>query len=159
LFSKLAGTKDMRAMCHAYFRTSLFSGLTVGGGILCFMPFLPYLLGFAFPAEYHDPIETICWILVPGFLVIAFSIANDTFYLVTGTLRVGILVSVVGALINLPLIGFLAWKFPTVGVAWGLTSSMLWSAWHLGYAYYWYRRNVLGQPQPDSASDREKLPA
>ena len=159
LFSKLAGTKDMRAMCHAYFRTSLFSGVTIGAGILAFMPFLPIALQYMFKPEYREPIETICWILVPGFLVMSFSIANDTFYLVTGTLRVGILVSILGALINLPLIAFLAWKFPTVGVAWGLTASMMWSAWHLGYAFYWYRKNVVGGADPADIDPPEKLPA
>ncbi|MFT7485252.1 MAG: O-antigen/teichoic acid export membrane protein [Candidatus Paceibacteria bacterium] len=143
LFSNLAGTKNMRKMCLAYFRTSLFSGLTIGVGILLFLPLLPFIVERVLPPNYHEPIGTICWILAPGFVLLSFSIANGTFYLVTDTLHVGILVSIVGALINLPLIAYLAWSYPTVGVAWGLTISMAWSLWHPCYAYYWYRKNVV----------------
>ena len=141
--SKLAGMKDLRELCHTYFRTSLFSGLTIGGGLLAFVPFLPWILDLAFPEAYREPIFTICLILVPGYLVIAFSSANDTFYLVTGTLRVAILLSVVGALINMPLMAYLAWRWPTTGVAWALTISMLWSLFHPAYVWTWYRRNVV----------------
>ncbi len=149
--SKLAGVKDLRELCRTYFRTSLFSGLTIGGGLLAFLPFLPWVLELALPEAYGAPILTICLILVPGYLVIAFSSANDTFYLVTGTLRVAILLSVAGALVNLPLMAFLAWRWPTTGVAWALTLSMLWSLVHPAYVWSWYRRNVVragGAPAP-----------
>lgn len=140
--SQLAGRGDLGGMCRAYFRTSLYSGLVISAGILAMLPFLPFVLERALPWDFRDPIWTLCLILTPGFIVISFSIANDTFYLITKTLRVGIVVSIVGALINLPAIAFLAWAFPTVGVAWGLTVSMLWSLWHPGYVYYWYRKHV-----------------
>lgn len=146
VFSELAGAKDMRRMCHAYFRTSIYSGLTIGAGILAFLPFLPFVLEHAFPEDFREPIRTICWILTPGYIVLSFSIANDTFYLVTRTLRVGILVSIVGSLFNLPSVALLAWAFPTVGVAWGLSVMMMWSLFHPGYAYYWYRKNVVNGP-------------
>lgn len=162
--SKLAGMKDLRELCRTYFRTSLFSGLTIGGGLLAFLPFLPWVLELAFPEPYRDPILTICLVLVPGYLVIAFSSANDTFYLVTGTLRVAILLSVVGALVNMPLMAFLAWRWPTTGVAWALTISMLWSLVHPAYVWRWYRRNVVlagwpggaeGDPAPALHSARD----
>jgi O-antigen/teichoic acid export membrane protein len=157
VFSELAGAKDMRRMCQAYFRTSLYSGLAIGAGILAVLPLLPLVLEHAFPADYREPIRTICWILAPGYIVISFSIANDTFYLVTRTLRVGILVSVVGTLFNLPAVALLAWVFPTVGAAWGLTVMMFWSLWHPGYAYYWYRKNVLGRPAQAPRVPREAV--
>ena len=143
VFSELAGAKDMRRMCHAYFRTSIYSGLTIGAGILAFLPLLPWVLEATFPEDFREPIRTICWILTPGYMALSFSTANDTFYLVTRTLRVGIVVSIVGSLFNLPAVALLAWAFPTVGVAWGLTVMMFWSLWHPGYAYYWYRKNVV----------------
>jgi len=149
--SKLAGIRDMRQMCRAYFRTSLFSGLTIGGGILAFLPTLPWMLGIAFPESYHDPIFTLCLILVPGYLVIAFASANDTFYLVTGTLRVAILVSLLGAAINMPAMAYLAWRWPTVGVAWALSLSMLWSLWHPLYVWTWYRRYVVAPEREEAA--------
>jgi O-antigen/teichoic acid export membrane protein len=147
--AELAGAKDMRRLCQTYFRTSLYSGLIISSGLLMMLPFLPFVLSKAFPVDFRDPIWTICLILTPGFMVISFSIANDTFYLITKTLRIGIIVSVVGALINLPLIAALAWKFPTVGVAWGLSISMFWSLWHPIYVYGWYRKNVVA---PDEAA-------
>ena len=148
--SELAGAKEMRGLCRAYFRTSLYSGLLIGGAILAGLPLLPLLLERAFPSDFQAPIWTICLILAPGYVVISFSIANDTFYLVTKTLRVGILLSILGALINLPLIAALAWAFPTVGVAWGLSISMMWSLWHPAYVYWWYRRNVVAQGNPEA---------
>lgn len=141
--SEIAGRGDMRGLCRGYFRSSLFSGLLIGSGILLMLPLLPFVLERSLPRDFHDPIWTLCLILTPGFIVISFSIANDTFYLITKTLRVGIVLSIVGAMINLPAIGYLAWAFPTVGVAWGLTVSMLWSLWHPAYVYSWYRKNVL----------------
>ena len=151
-FSRLAKSKDMRAMCRAYFRTSVTSGVLIGSGILLFLPLLPFILEQFFRPEYHEPVRTLCWILAPGYVVISFATANDTFYLVTGTLRVGIIFSVVGAAINLPLTAYLAWRHPTVGAAWGLTISLAWSLWHPAYVYYWYRTNVL--KAPDSGEPR-----
>ena len=145
MFSEFAGQKDMRRVCTSYFRTSLFSGLSIGAGMLAILPLLPWVLQKTFPADYVDPVWTICLILTPGFLVVAFSIANDTFYLVTGTLRVGIIFSVVGAVLSITAVALLAWRYPTVGVAWGLTVTMFWSLWHPAYAFYWYRKNVVAK--------------
>ncbi len=149
--SKLAGVKDLRELCRTYFRTSLFSGLTIGGGLLAFLPFLPWVLELALPEAYGAPILTICLILVPGYLVIAFSSANDTFYLVTGTLRVAIQLWVDGAHLKQPLIAVQAWRWPTTRGAGALTLSMLWSLVHPAYVWSWYRRNVVragGAPAP-----------
>jgi len=141
--SELAGAGDLRGMCRAYFRTSFYSGLMISAIILAMLPFLPPVLEHAYTTEFQEPVWTLCLILMPGFMVVSFSIANDTFYLITKTLRIGILVSIAGAIVNLPAIALLAWAYPTVGVAWGLTVSMFWSLWHPAYVYSWYRRHVV----------------
>jgi O-antigen/teichoic acid export membrane protein len=141
VFSRYAGQGDLLRMCRAYFRASLYSGLLITTGILCSLPFLPWVIERAFPPDYHEPVWRVCRILVPGFALMSFAIANDTFYLVTDTLRVGILLSVAGTVVNTAVIAFLTSRYPTVGVAWGLDLTMTLSLMHNAYAWIWYRKH------------------
>ncbi len=141
VFSQYAGQKDLLRMCRAYFRASLYSGLLISTGILCSLPFLPWVIARAFPPDYHEPVWHVCRILVPGFMLMSFAIANDTFYLVTDTLRVGILLSIAGTLVNTLVIFLLTSNYPTVGVAWGLDFTMSLALMHNVYAWIWYRRH------------------
>jgi O-antigen/teichoic acid export membrane protein len=146
-------------MCRAYFRASLYSGLSISACLLGALPFLPWVIRWAFPADYHEPVWRLCTILVPGFALMSFAIANDTFYLVTNTLRVGIVISVLGTIANTVVVAYLAWRHPTVGVAWGLDFTMTLGLMHNAYAWHWYRRHrsrlraAVGAGSP-SASDQ-----
>lgn len=140
-FSELAGLKDVARLKHLYFKTSLFSGLFIGLGVVCAMPFLGWILAHTFPSSYVRPVSNTCWILLPGFLVMAFSVANDTFYLITNTLKVAVLVSVGAMIPSVILIAYLAWMYPTTGVAWGLSINMASSSLHILYAAWWFRRH------------------
>ncbi len=140
-FSHYAGRGDLLRMCREYFRTSVYSGLLISTGIFCCLPFLPWVIERAFPHDYHEPVWRVCLILAPGFALMSFAIANDTFYLVTNTLRVGILLSVAGTIVNTAVIAYLTWRWPTVGVAWGLDFTMSLGLMHNVYAWLWYRRH------------------
>ena len=141
-FSELAGRKDLAAMCRTYFRASFLSGVLISAVIVTGWAVLPWLLGSLFPADYVEPVRTLYLILMPGYMAVAFSVANDSFYVAIDKLRVGILVSLVGTVPYIVLVGSLAWLYPTVGAAFGLSLSMFWSFWHLAYAAFWFRRHL-----------------
>ena len=141
VFSRYAGQRDMRGLRRAHFRASLYSGLTISSGILLSLPLIPVVVGRLFPGDYHEPVAMLGRILAVGFILMAFCVASDTFYLVTNTLRVAIQLSLAGTVVNTAVIALLAWRFPTVGVAWGLVITMSMGWVHLAYAWNWYRRN------------------
>ncbi len=151
-FSEIVGLRDLPRLRRAYWRASLLSGLTVSTGVLIGLPFVPLLVEAVFPRDFHGPLWTIVKILVPGVLVVSFSVANDTFYLVTRTLHVGIALSFVGLVVNTSVVTLLAWAYPTVGVALGLSFTFTWSLVHIAYAAYWFRthRSRTGGPSPPS---------
>jgi O-antigen/teichoic acid export membrane protein len=142
MFSEIAGQKDLRRMRRAYFRASLFSGCIISAALALILPLVPFILDRLFPLDYHAPIWSICLILVPGFVAMSFSVANDTFYLVTNTLKAAIVICIISTLAGSAMIGVCAWHNPTTGVAWGLSFAMSWSAIHLLYATLWFRRNI-----------------
>lgn len=142
VLSELRGGRDLRRLRRIYWRASGLSGLVVGAGLLLGLLLAPAILERLLPSEYQAPVWRCLLILVPGVLVVGFSVANDTFYLVTGTLRVGIWLSVLGLLVNTSVVAVLAWKMPTVGVAMGLSFTFLWSVTHLAYAAWWFHRNL-----------------
>ena len=57
-------------------------------------------------------------------MIVSFSVANDTFYLVTNTIRVGVLLSVLGLVVNTTVVTVLALAFPRLGVAYGLAFTL-----------------------------------
>ena len=142
VLSELRGSGDLLRLRRVYFRASGLSGMVVGAGVLLGLGCAPVILDWLLPREYQSPVWICLLILVPGVIVDGFAVANDTFYLVTGTLRVGIWISVLGFLVNTSVVTLLAWQLPTVGVAVGLSFTFLWSASHLAYATWWFHRNV-----------------
>lgn len=141
MFSEIAGLRDIARLRHAFFKVTLYSGLIISAGVLVFLAVLPWVLSFAFPPEYREPLWTVCLILVPGFLIMSFSIANDTFYLVTNTLRVAVVISVMGTLASILLLIWLAYRNPTTGVPWGLSLAMASSGVHFAYAAWYLTRH------------------
>ncbi|QDV07152.1 Polysaccharide biosynthesis protein [Planctomycetes bacterium Poly30] len=138
--SQLAGVKDLVGLRRLYWRASFYSGGAVTLGLLVFLPLLPYVIGL-FEESYAEPVWLLSLILAPGLAIVSFSVANDVFYLVTGQMRVAIVISMVGLFVNTTVITVLAHQFPRVGVAMGLTFTCLFSLVHVGYAWLWFRRN------------------
>jgi len=146
-FSELVGLRDMSRLSRAYWRATLTSGLLISSGLLLSLPIAPYVIEY-FPREYHDPVWIIYLILLPGTMVVSFSVANDTFYLVTDTLKAGIQLSLLGLVVNSSVVALLAWQFPQVGVAVGLSFTFCWSLVHIAYAFWWFRaRGAAVRPE------------
>ncbi len=151
--SQLAGVKDLVGLRRLYWRASLYSGGAITLGLLITMPFLPFIIRWVTPAEYWDPVWLLSLILAPGLAIVSFSVANDIFYLVTGQMRVAIIISLIGLVVNTALLALLVHSFPRIGAALGLTFTCLFSQIHMGYAWYWFRKNdhLFLREQPDGA--------
>lgn len=143
--SELAGAQNYARFRATFVRASLVSGATISAGILIALAAMPLTLQLAFPPDYREPIWTVSLILTPGLLLLSFSIANDTFYLVTNQLRVAILLSIAGLAFNSVLMWVLAKNVADTGVAWGLSITMMWCVTHYLYAA-WYFRGHRGAP-------------
>jgi O-antigen/teichoic acid export membrane protein len=151
MFSELAGLKDMARFRKLFVRTSLVSGSIVSLGVLCALPLVPWGVGLFFPADYHAPVTRMALFLVPGFVVMSFSIANDTFYLVTNTLRMGMLICLLTLVLNVLVVWYLAWVDPFYGVAWGLSFTYATAALHYLYQFAWFRRHQRERELPPRA--------
>ncbi|MFN0244873.1 MAG: lipopolysaccharide biosynthesis protein [Planctomycetota bacterium] len=149
VMSELAGLKDMDRFRQFFVRASVYSGLIISSGILLSLVVLPFALEWLFPPSYREPVWTMCLILVPGFVAQSFCIANDVFYLVTNTLRVGVYLSIALFVFCMPLIAFLAWKIPTTGVAIGMSFSFATAATNFIFIAYYFRKQKLEKsPSP-----------
>lgn len=145
VLSDLAGMRDMQRFKRTFVRASLLGGAFISAGVLIALLFVPWVLQRFFPASYGDPVWLLCLILLPGMLVMSFSIANDTFYLVTNTLRAGVAICVVGLIVNTLVMAWLGALYSTRGVAWGLSFTMASAAMHYAYAAWYFRtRRELG---------------
>lgn len=158
--SELAGTQDRERFRSTFVKASLYSGAIISAGILLALATMPLVLQLVFPLEYRRPVWIVCLILTPGLLTLSFSIANDTFYLVTNTLRVAMVLSVIGIVFN----GFVTWHlartWPETGVAWALSITMTWCVTHYLFAAWYFRRHRASAtstapvaPSPINASE------
>lgn len=93
------------------------------------------------PRDFHHPVWMSFLILLPGTAVSGFSVANDTFYLVTNQLRMAIILSVVGLVVNTGVLFLACSRWPDYGAAVGLSFTFLWSLTHVAYAGWWFRKH------------------
>jgi len=157
--SELVGLRDMDRFRRTYVRATLISGAVGCTALLLCVLVLPAVLDLTFPRSYREPVWIAALILLPGCMVLSFSIANDTFYLATDTLRVGVLLCVAGLLVNGAVVTLLAAQVPTTGVAWGLSFTLATSVMHHVHAALWFRRRARAGPGgPAPASDRPATP-
>jgi O-antigen/teichoic acid export membrane protein len=153
VLSELAGLKDMQRFKRTFVRASLLSGAFISTGLLVSLVCVPWVLRLL-PESYRDPTWKVCLILVPGMVVMSFSIANDTFYLVTNTLKAGVVLCVVGLVVNCLVLALLGWLYPHYGIAWGLSFTMASASMHYVYAAWWFRQRSVAdaRPAPDVGS-------
>jgi len=151
VFSEIAGLKDMARFRMLFARTSLASGSLISLGVLCALPLVPWGVALFFPADYHVPVARMALILVPGFILMSFSIANDTFYLVTNRLRMGILLSTLALLLSACVMWYVAWLDRFYGVAWGLSFFYATTALHYFYQFCWFRQHRRERELPPRA--------
>jgi len=138
-FSGLVGKADHDALESAYWRASLGSGALMGVIYLASLLVVPSVVEL-FPAAYHGPVWLCYVILLPGKMLSSFSVANDTFYLVTNTLKVAVILQLVSLGLVMGSTLFFTWLYPTFGAAVGLSLMHVTCLFHMAYAGFWFRR-------------------
>ncbi|MFT5283978.1 MAG: O-antigen/teichoic acid export membrane protein [Planctomycetota bacterium] len=123
--SELRGMKDMEMFRKQWLRVTIYGGGLISAGILIGLPLIPYVADRIFPPDYHEPISLLTKILAVGFVPSAFCIAIDTFFIVTGRIKVLMLVGVLGTPIYIVLTIVLCQFDPTTGAAWGYAFARL----------------------------------
>lgn len=141
VLSQLASVRDLRGLRRVYWRATLGSGVLIASGLGVTALLLRPILGSFLPQEYLEPVWLSFLILLPGTAVVGFSVANDTFYLVTGQLKQAIVISVAGLALNTAVLVGCCWYWPDYGAAAGLSFTFLWSLVHVSYAALWFRGN------------------
>lgn len=147
-FSQLLGSGRLAELRSAYWKASGASGALMAVVLLGTLPLVPHVLGL-FPADYLEPTWITYQILLPGVIVMSFSVANDSFYMVTNTLKVAVILQVVGLVFGLSLMTFFSTMWPTYGTAIGMSVGFLWTLSHMAYAWWWFRhrgQSVEGDP-------------
>jgi O-antigen/teichoic acid export membrane protein len=140
VLSELAGLKDFDRFRRTFWKACAYSGAFISSGLLLAMLFVRPVLRLAYPESYWEPVWLICLILLPGYLVVSFSIASDTFYLVSNTLKAGVIICVLGFLVCAAAQTWLAANIRTTGAAWGLSLTLVLTSVHFLYAAWWFRQ-------------------
>jgi O-antigen/teichoic acid export membrane protein len=156
-FSEIAGMKDFDRLRRTYWRTVLWSGTFISSGLLLAMLCVGPLLRATFPESYWRPVFLTCLVLLPGYLIVSFSIGSDTFYLVSDSLRAGVILCVFGFVVCAVAQIVLASRIPTTGAAWGLSFTLSVSVIHFAYAAWWFRRRRRGPPA-ESVPEPSRVP-
>ena len=140
--SELAGLKDANKFKRLFTRASLFGGGMVSGGILCFLPLIPFVVATIYPADYPQPVFKYSLILALGYLPGGFAVALESFYIVTNQLRTSLILTVIGVCVTVPLNVLLMVNLPETGAAWGHTVYMSWVLVHFGYIGWYFSRDA-----------------
>jgi O-antigen/teichoic acid export membrane protein len=138
--AELRGLKDHRLFRRLFLRATLLGGGLIGLGVLLFLPVVPHVLR-VFPADYRDPIWTLCLILTLNAIPVGFTITLDSFYLLTGQLRIAVRLSVLCFLSTVATMLFLSGPLPRTGAAWGLVFMGSFSFIHLSYIWWYFRHD------------------
>lgn len=141
VLSGLAQVRDRAGLRRVYWRATLGSGFLFAGGLGLSALILPWAMETFLPRDFHHPVWMSFLILLPGTAVSGFSVANDTFYLVTNQLRMAIILSVVGLVVNTGVLFLACSRWPDYGAAVGLSFTFLWSLTHVAYAGWWFRKH------------------
>ncbi|MEZ6004332.1 MAG: MATE family efflux transporter [Planctomycetota bacterium] len=156
--SEAASHGDRRRLGWVYRRTTALGGLCVFLMSLVLVPILPWFLSHFWPYDYVQPVWTYVLILIPGMMVMGFSVVNDVFYLITGRLKVGIWISIANFLVQIPLLFLLAARYPEKGVAIALSLIYASSAAHVIYALGWLRTHDQNLPEEFSEPVQTEQP-
>jgi O-antigen/teichoic acid export membrane protein len=140
VLSELAGLKDFDRFRRTFWKACAYSGAFISSGLLLAMLFVRPVLRLTFPESYWEPVWLTCLILLPGYLIVSFSIASDTFYLVSNTLKAGVIICVIGFGVCAAAQAWLAANVRTTGAAWGLSLTLALTSVHFVYAAWWFRR-------------------
>jgi O-antigen/teichoic acid export membrane protein len=138
--SQLVGLREMHRFRAVYNKTTLAAGSLITAGILLALPLIPLLVGWFYPADYAAPVLRYSLILALGYVPMSFAVGLESFYIVTGLLRVSIVLSIIGCLVTIPVNVVLMILLPESGAVWGLSVYMSWVLVHFVYIALYFRR-------------------
>ena len=139
--SELSGLKDRTRFRALYKRSTWTAGCLISAGILLCLPLIQPLVRMVYPDDYAAPVLRYAAILALGFVPMSFAVGLESFYIVTGQLRVSILLSILGCAVTVPANFFLIRALPESGAVWGLVVYMSWVLVHFGYIAWYFRHD------------------
>lgn len=153
--AELAGRKDWSGLRRLFNRVTLLTGAGIALAMGAALFAIPLVVGAIFPADYATPVFHFACILAIGYVPYGFAAAIDSVYIATNQVKAWLWLTVLGAVITIPLNFWLIQAIPYTGTAWGLALYQSWVLVHVGYIYwYMYRSGGGGFGRP-TARDLE----
>jgi len=140
--SQLVGLREMHRFRAVYNKTTLAAGGIISAGILLMLPLVPFLVRFFYPSDYAEPVFRYSCILALGYVPMAFAVGLESFYIVTGLLRISVVLSIIGCIVTIPVNVVLMYALPESGAVWGLSVYMSWVLVHFVYIALYFRRTA-----------------
>ncbi|MBL8862862.1 MAG: lipopolysaccharide biosynthesis protein [Planctomycetes bacterium] len=158
--AELAGRKDWAGLRRLFSRVTLLTGSAITLVIGAAVALIPPVVGAVFPPDYAEPVFHFACILALGLVPYAFAAAIDSVYIATNQVKAWIWLTVLGAVITIPLNFVLVKAVPYTGTAWGLALYQSWVLVHVGYIYWYMYRSGgagFGRPSPADLEDARVL--
>jgi O-antigen/teichoic acid export membrane protein len=141
--SQMAGRRDAEGFRRAFLRVTLASGLLSMVSMATIYLVLPHLQPLFrlvhMPDDYWAPLVQIASVLALGYGLLGFTVAFDSFYIVTNRLRVAIVLSAAAMAIGIPTLFALCYYLLETGAAWGVVTNFFWLFVHLVYIGWFFR--------------------
>lgn len=158
--SELAGLRDAARFRRLFLRATLLGGGIVTTGIVVFLPLIRPVVELLYPPDYAQPVFHYALILAIGYVPGSFAVALESFYIVTNRMRTSLFLTLLGALVTVPINAWLMIALPETGAAWGHTVYMAWVLVHLAYVAWFFLRGSragIWEPAP-AAAERPATP-
>lgn len=152
--AELAGKKDWIGLRRLFNRVTLLTGFGTTVAMMLALFAIPFVVGAIFPADYARNVFHYAWILALGLVPYAFAAAIDSVYIATNQVKAWLWLTVLGAVITIPLNFWMIVAIPYTGVAWGLALYQSWVLVHVGYIYWVMYRSGRGGFGAASEQDR-----
>jgi len=152
--AELAGKKDWVGLRRLFNRVTLLTGIVTSCAMMLALVAIPFVVGAIFPADYARPVFHYAWILALGYVPYAFAAAIDSVYIATNQVKAWLWLTVLGALITIPINVWLISALKYDGVAWGLVLYQSWVLVHVGYIYWYMYRSGAGGFGADTQAER-----
>ena len=150
-FSGIVGREGLPALRRTFYKASAAGGLMILAVLAVVVPLIPWLTRSFFPHEYWVEVPRFVNVLAAGFVVTGFSGALESFYVATGRVPVALRI---GAVVGIPALGLMAvggWLLGDLGVALGVTVTLMVGLVHHAYIAWFFRRHLGGGATPTPA--------
>ncbi len=140
--SELRGVRDLPRFQRLFQRATLVS---FGGMLLALAALLPLVgpvVRWFYPRDYAQPVFFFSTILACATLLSTLGVGLEPFYILCDKLRQSLLLTLLGALVTIPLNVLLIRALPESGVAYGLVVYQGWALVHLVYIGRYFRRRA-----------------